>query len=67
MQKGVVKWFDEIKGYGYIKNSKGEEIFVHFTNIIQERGFKTLAEGDIVKFEQLVGELGAKAVNVVKL
>lgn len=67
MQKGVVKWFDETKGYGYIENDKGEQIFVHFTEILQEKAFKTLAQGEIVKFDVLSGEMGAKATNVMKL
>ena len=67
MQQGVVKWFDDIKGYGYIEDGNGKQIFVHFTDIIQEKGFKTLARGDVVKFEVIQGEMGAKATNVIKL
>jgi len=64
--KGVVKWFDDIKGYGYIQSETGQEVFVHFTDIIQEKGFKTLAPGTAVKFEVFWGEKGPKAMNVVK-
>ena len=67
MLKGVVKWFDETKGYGYIEDGNGEQIFVHFTDIIQQRGFRTLNKGDRVQFEVIQGELGAKATNVIKL
>jgi len=67
MRRGVVKWFDESKGYGYIEDGDGEQIFVHFTDIIQETGFRSLSQGDIVQFETIDGELGAKATNVVKL
>ena len=67
MPKGVVKWFDDIKGYGFIENGNGATIFIHFTDIIQEKGFKTLAKGDVVKFDVVEGELGAKAVNLTKL
>ncbi len=62
MQRGVVKWFDEAKGYGYIESENGEEVFVHFTHIAQEKGFKTLTPGKIVEFEAIQGEKGPKAI-----
>ena len=65
--RGVVKWFDETKGYGYIQCETGEEVFVHFSDIIQEKGFRTLAPGNSVKFEVFLGEMGPKAINVIKL
>lgn len=67
VHRGVVKWFDDIKGYGYIQSETGEEVFVHFTDIIQEKGFRTLAPGNLVEFEMFAGEKGPKAMNVVKL
>ena len=64
MPQGVVKWFDEIKGYGYIESEAGEEVFVHFSNIIQGQGFKTLSPGTLVEFEAVNGEKGPKAIYV---
>jgi CspA family cold shock protein len=65
MPTAVVKWFDEIKGYGFIENNSGEEIFVHFTNIIDQRnGFKTLEPGSVVEYEAVNGEKGPKALYV---
>ena len=65
MLDGTVKWFDEKKGYGFISDSDGRDIFVHYTNIGGE-GFKTLAQGDEVTFEIVEGEKGLKAENVSK-
>jgi len=66
--RGVVKWFDEIKGYGYIQcDEKKTEVFVHFSDIVQEKGFRTLAPGTLVEFEMISGEHGPRAINVVKL
>ena len=66
--RGVVKWFDEIKGYGYIQcNENKEEIFVHFSDIVQEKGFRTLAPGTVVEFEKISGEHGPRAIDVVKI
>jgi len=64
MQRGVVKWFDETKGYGYIKGENGEDVFVHFTKIDQKTGFKTLTPGAVVEYEAVLGELGPKAIYV---
>ncbi|OQX52097.1 MAG: cold-shock protein [Candidatus Cloacimonas sp. 4484_209] len=66
MTHGVVKWFNENKGYGFIKRDDGPDVFVHFSEI-QGEGFKTLNEGDEVEFEIAEGDKGLKAVNVVKL
>lgn len=57
MPKGTVKWFNQKKGYGFITAEDGKEIFVHFSSI-QGEGFKTLREGDEVKFEITEGEKG---------
>jgi len=66
MPKGIVKWFNQKKGYGFLISEDGKEIFVHFSSI-QGEGFKTLREGDEVKFEITEGEKGEEATNVVKL
>ncbi len=64
--KGVVKWFDADKGYGFISTEENKDIFVHFS-AIQTEGYKTLAEGDQVEFEVKDGDRGPQAANVVKL
>ena len=63
MPTGTVKWFNEKKGYGFITQESGEDVFVHFTAINGE-GFKTLAEGDNVEFEVTQGSKGPQAANV---
>ena len=65
MATGKVKWFNASKGYGFIEQSDGEDVFVHFSQI-QEEGFKTLAEGQDVEFEVANGEKGLQARNVTK-
>lgn len=65
MPKGKVKWFNDAKGYGFIEQEGGEDVFVHFSSISME-GFKTLAEGQPVEFEVKTGEKGLSASNVVK-
>ncbi len=64
MANGTVKWFNEQKGYGFIKQENGQDIFVHYS-AIQGAGFKTLKEGDQVTFEVEKGKKGPAAVNVV--
>ena len=66
MVKGVVKWFNDKKGFGFIKPENGEDVFDHHT-AIQGSGFKTLAEGQAVEFDIVQGEKGKQAQNVVKL
>ncbi|MGH7571466.1 MAG: cold-shock protein [Gemmatimonadota bacterium] len=66
MAKGKVKWFNDAKGYGFIQQDAGEDVFVHFT-AIQTDGFKTLAEGQQVEFELTAGKKGPQAANVLKL
>ena len=67
MAEGVVKWFNPEKGYGFISQNDGEDLFVHFSEI-QVDGFKTLDEGQRVSFEVTTGQNGKlQASNVVKL
>lgn len=66
MKTGTVKWFNAKKGYGFIKDEEGTEVFVHFT-ALNMSGFKVLEEGDKVEFEVVEGEQGAQAANVTKL
>ena len=61
--KGIVKWFDSKKGYGFITGEDGKEIFVHFSGIASE-GFKSLNERQVVEFEIGNGTKGEQAVNV---
>lgn len=63
-QRGVVKWFSDEKGYGFIAPEKGEDVFVHFSGI-QMKGHKKLDEGAEVEFDVGVGEKGKYAQNVV--
>lgn len=63
MNKGLVKWFNNKKGYGFITLENGEDVFVHYSGINGE-GYKTLKEKDPVTFEIVNGEKGAQAVNV---
>lgn len=65
MNKGIVKWFNNSKGFGFITNSEtGEDVFVHYTGIKAD-GFKSLTDGQAVTFDTIDGEKGAQAVNVV--
>ncbi len=66
MANGTVKWFNDSKGFGFITSEDGSDVFVHHTSI-QGDGFKSLAEGDSVKFDTEAGPKGPKAINVVKL
>ena len=63
--KGTVKWFNDSKGYGFIQQSEGDDVFVHFS-AIQAEGFRTLAEGEEVEFELRESERGRQAANVIK-
>ena len=64
--KGTVKWFNNQKGYGFICDEEGNDVFVHFS-AIQGNGFKTLAEGQNVEFEIQDGQKGPAAVNVTAI
>jgi CspA family cold shock protein len=63
---GTVKWFNEAKGYGFIKRDDGPDLFVHYTNITGS-GFRTLKEEDKVEFEVNEGPKGLQAINVTKV
>lgn len=64
--RGAVTWFNETKGYGFIREETGEEFFVHHS-AIQCEGFRTLAEGEVVEFEPVEDQKGKQAANVVKV
>jgi CspA family cold shock protein len=66
MSEGTVKWFNESKGFGFLSNSEGGDVFVHFS-AIQASGFKTLQEGARVSFDIENGPKGPSAVNVQAL
>jgi CspA family cold shock protein len=63
MSEGKVKWFNERKGFGFIENEEGGDVFVHFSSI-QSSGFKTLNEGQRVSFDIAQGKKGQEATNV---
>ena len=65
-EKGVVKWFNAAKGYGFIQRPSGDDVFVHFS-AIQSNGYKSLEEGAAVEFEVKQGPKGLQAENVSKV
>ena len=66
MNKGTVKWFNNQKGYGFISDAEGNDVFVHYSGLNME-GFKSLDEGASVEFDVIDGAKGTQAVNVTKL
>jgi len=66
MSKGTVKWFNESKGFGFITQENGTDVFAHYSAITGE-GFKTLAEGDLVSFDVVEGDKGLKASNIIRI
>lgn len=67
METGIVKFFDNKKGYGFIKSDEDIDYFVHFTSIISNDDYKKLDEGDRVSFDREDGPRGPSAINVKKM
>jgi CspA family cold shock protein len=66
MTKGKVKWFNDSKGFGFLEQEGGDDVFCHFSAITGD-GFKSLQEGDVVEFEIIKGPKGLQAANVRKI
>lgn len=61
---GKVKWFNNQRGFGFISGDDGKEVFVHYSGIVGEKGFRTLAEAEPVEYDVIDTEKGVQAVNV---
>ena len=66
LAQGTVKWFNDAKGFGFVRMDDGKEVFVHYSAIV-DKGFKSLAEGDTISFDVVEGPKGPQAANVVKV
>lgn len=66
MPVGTVRWFDMQKGYGFIANAEGKDVFVHYTSIVGE-GFRCLRDNEPVEYEETAGPKGLHAMNVKRL
>ena len=66
MKIGKLKWFSDKKGFGFITNDEGKDVFVHYSQILQD-GYKTLNEGELVEFELYKSDRGMQAKHVVKV
>lgn len=66
MKTGTVKWFNAKKGFGFISDEEGNDVFVHYSALLMD-GFKVLEEGDQVEYEIVEGEKGPQAANVSRL
>lgn len=65
LQSGVIKWFDNRRGFGFIRQSSGKDVFIHYS-VIEMKGFRRLDEGEIVYYERQEGEKGPYASRVIK-
>lgn len=64
--KGTVKWFDAKKGFGFVLSPEGKDVFVHFSSI-EDEGFRTLKDGEVVEYELVTGEKGLSAKSVRRI
>ena len=65
-EQGIIKWYNDAKGYGFITRERGADVFLHHASIIAE-GFRSLSQGDSVSFDVVEGPKGLQAKNVVKI